>query len=135
MPTITPASLRTAAASQHFRKPLRDGYTVCDRTRHWDAVIFRRQFAAQVWRTYLADCMDQDGVTELRTSTFRLIERPSHRCRPVSVTVYAYTDGSPYLYRRGAQFYTPSVFATQFGDYYTISPSGEFGDTFVPATL
>jgi hypothetical protein len=135
MPTITPASLRTAAASQRVSKPLRDGYTVCDRTRHWDAVIVRRQLRAQEWRTFLADCMVRDGVTELRTSTFRLIERPSYRCRPVSVTVYAYTDGSPYRYRRGAQFYTPSQFANQFGDYHTISPSGKIGDTFVPATL
>jgi hypothetical protein len=79
--------------------------------------------------------MDRDGVAKLRTSTIRLIERPSMRCRSVSVTVYAHTDGSPYLYRRGAVLYTPSVFATHFGDYHTISPSGEIGDTFVPATL
>jgi len=135
MPTVTATALRAAAAKQRVQAPYRYGYTVNAQTEHWDAVIVRRQLRAKEWRTYLADCMDQDGVTELHASTIRLIERPSHRCRSFVVTVYAYADGSPYRYRRGARFYTPSQFANQFGDYHTIYPSGEFGDTFVPATL
>jgi hypothetical protein len=126
MPTVTATALRTAAAKQRVETPYRYGYTVNAQTDHWDAVIVRRQLRAKEWRTFLADCMDQDGVTELHTSTIRLIERPSFRCRSFAVTVYAYADGSPYRYRRGAQFYTPSQFAKVFEDYHAISPSGEF---------
>jgi hypothetical protein len=136
MPTITPTSLRTAAAKQRVRAPRRFGNTVCARTDHWDAVIVRRQQNAQRWREILANWMDDDGVTELRVSTIRIIERPSFRCRPITLTVYAYTDGSPYLYRRGTDFYSPAGFGKSFGDYYTLTPSGEFSaDTIVPATI
>jgi hypothetical protein len=131
MPTkITPAALRTAAAKQRLGKPKRDGWSVCERTRHWDAVIFRRQFLAQTWRTHLAGSMEMDGVTELRASTFRLIERQSFRCRPITVTIYAYTDGSPYLYRIGPQFYGPVQFRKQFGEYYTLTRAGDIGPIF-----
>jgi hypothetical protein len=136
MPKITPAALRTAAAKQRVHAPYRFGNTVCARTDHWDAVIVRRQQNARRWRETLADWMDSDGVTELRVSTIRIIERPSFRCRPITLTVYAYTDGSPYLYRRGTQFYSPAAFGKAFGDHYTITPSGEFSaDTIVPATI
>lgn len=136
MPKINPAALRTAAAKQRVRKPSRDGYTVCARTDHWDGVILRRQLHAQRWRENLADWMDDDGVTELHVSTIRIVERPSFRCRPITLTVYAYTDGSPYLYRHGTRFYSPAAFGRAFGDHYTITPSGEFSaDTIVPATL
>lgn len=136
MPKITPAALRTAAAKQRVHAPYRDGIRVCARTDHWDAVIVRRQQNAQRWREYLAERMEADGVTELRVSTIRIVERPSFRCRPFTVTVYAYTDGSVFLYRRGTQFYSPAQFGRAFGDHYTITPSGEFSaDTIVPATI
>jgi hypothetical protein len=130
--TITAAALRTAADKQRVKTPRRFGNTINARTEHWDAVIVRRQQNAQRWRENLADWMVSDGVTELRASTFRLIERPSFRCRPITVTIYAYTDGSPYLYRIGTQFYGPVQFRRQFGEYYTLSPSGQFGTTVDP---
>jgi hypothetical protein len=64
--------------------------------------------------------MDSDGVTELRASTIRIVERPSFRCRPVTVTVYTYTDGSVFLYRRGTDFYSPKGFRRFFDGYHYV---------------
>lgn len=117
---ITPAALRAAADRQRIGTPYRYGNTVCARTEHWDAVIVRRQQAAIHWRTRLADLMDADGVTELWISTVRIIERPSFRCRAITVTVYAYADGSVFLYRYGSQLYSPVHFRRIFGGYHYI---------------
>ena len=131
---ITPAALRAAADRQRIGTPYRFGYTVCARTEHWDAVIVRRQQAAIKWRTRLAELMDADGVTELRAATIRIVSRPSFRCRVLTVTVYSYADGSVFMYRRDARLFSPAEFNRAFGDYRTITPSGEFSaDTIVPA--
>ncbi len=124
---ITPAALRAAADRQRIGTPYRFGYTVCERTRHWDAVIVRRQQAAIHWRTRLAELMDADGVTELRASTLRLAERPSLHCPTFTVTVYAYADGSVYLYRHGNRLTSPATFHARYADFYTVTPDGQFG--------
>jgi hypothetical protein len=74
--------------------------------------------------------MEMDGVTELRASTIRLMAFPSYRCRLTTVTVYACTDGSPYLYRIGSRFYAPMQFNNQYGDYYTLTRAGDIGPIF-----
>lgn len=114
---ITPAALRAAADRQRIRTPYRYGNTVCARTEHWDAVIVRRQQAAIQWRTRLADIMDAEGVAELRASVVRVVEGTSSRCRPVTLTGYARTDGSAFMYRHGKQLYTPAHFRRVFGDF------------------
>jgi hypothetical protein len=64
------------------------------------------------------------------------VARPSFLCRPTTLTVYAYADGSVFLYRQGLQFYSPATFARFYGDYHLITPSGQFStDTIVPATI
>lgn len=120
MPKITPAALRTAAAKQRVHAPHRDGITVCARTDHWDAVIVRRQQNAQKWRETLADRMEADGVGHLNVSTIRIVERASFRCRPITVTVYTYTDGSVFLYRAGTQFYSREGFQRFFDGYHYV---------------
>ena len=133
MPTkITPAALRSAADKQRVETPYRFGNTVCARTEHWDAVIIRRQLKAKEWREDLAERMDSAGVTELRASTIRIVERPSFRCRPITVTVYTYADGSVFLYRIRTRFHSREGFRRLFGEYYTLSPSGQFGTTVDP---
>jgi hypothetical protein len=131
---ITPAALRAAADRQRIGTPYRFGNTVCARTEHWDAVIVRRQQAAIDWRTRLADLMDADGVTELRASTVRIIERPSFRCRATTVTVYAYADGSVFLYRHGTQMYSPAHFRRIFDGYHYIREDAITDETVGAAT-
>jgi hypothetical protein len=124
---ISPASLRSAASRQRVAKPHRFGNTVCQRTIHWDSVIVRRQQAAIQWREELAARMEADGVTELRASTLRLAERPSLHCPTFTVTVYAYADGSVYLYRHGNRLTSPATFRARYADFYTVTPDGQFG--------
>ncbi len=129
---ITPAALRAAADRQRIGTPYRFGNTVCARTEHWDAVIVRRQQAAINWRTRLADLMDADGVTELRASTLRLSERPVFRSPVVTVTAYAYADGSVFLYRHGTQMYSPAHFRRVFDGFHYLN-NGRATDATVDA--
>ena len=115
---VSPASLRAAADRQRIGTPYRYGNTVCARTEHWDAVIVRRQQSAIQWRTALADRMDAAGVTELHASTVRLAERPVFRSPVVTVTAYAYADGSVFLYRHGSRFYSPAHFRRLFDGFH-----------------
>jgi hypothetical protein len=111
MPTITPASLRTAAnAPRSFRRPSRTGFAgwhTADRAHGLDAGIRTRQENARKWRAALADAMEAAGVTALRSHNFR---RFVPGCRTYTVTAYLHADDSPFAYRVGQRIYTPSSF-------------------------
>jgi hypothetical protein len=98
MPTVTATALRAAAEKYYDRSEARS----------FRAGRGSRQ--AAWWRECLAADMEAAGVTRL---TVRSFDRQCGK-RVRTVTVYAYTDGSPFAYRYGGGTYTPEQFARLF---------------------
>lgn len=97
--TITPAALRNQAAKQKVGKPMRFGiHYSWFNADNLDNAILERQKSAIAWRNALANSMELEGITKLTAKTVR------YRCTYsrvwVTATLYLYTDGSVFCYRR-----------------------------------
>jgi hypothetical protein len=97
--TITATTLRTQAAKQKVGKPMRFGihYSWFNADNLDNAIVERQQSAIR-WRNDLADRMDEGGIAKLTPKTVRY--RLCWSSRWVTATLYLYSDGSPFCYRR-----------------------------------
>lgn len=97
--TITPAALRNQATKQKVGKPSRFGIEYSwYNADNLDNAILERQKSAIAWRNALANSMELEGITKLTAKTVRY--RYTYSRVWVTATLYLYTDGSVFCYRR-----------------------------------
>ena len=97
--TITAAALRNEAAKQKVGKPSRFGIEYSwYNADNLDNAIIERQQAAIAWRNALVNSMELEGITKLTAKTVRY--RHFYSRVWLTATLYLYTDGSVFCYRR-----------------------------------